>query len=91
MSPDPLLLERARKLQSFFAQPFFVAEPYTKRPGSHVSLSDALRGARHPRRQARRLARGGLHFSGSMAEIRVRARRVRAEAWLSGARQVENA
>lgn len=28
---DPIELERARKLQAFFSQPFFVAEPYTKR------------------------------------------------------------
>ena len=38
--------QRARKLQRFFAQPFFVAEPYTKRPGVHVSLHEALRGCR---------------------------------------------
>ena len=38
--------QRARKLQRFFAQPFFVAEPYTKRPGLHVSRAEALRGCR---------------------------------------------
>jgi RNA polymerase sigma factor (sigma-70 family) len=43
---DPVLLERARKLQAFFSQPFFVAEPFTKRPGSFVSRADALRGCR---------------------------------------------
>jgi F-type H+-transporting ATPase subunit beta len=37
---------RARKLQRFFAQPFFVAEPYTRRPGLHVSRAEALRGCR---------------------------------------------
>ena len=37
---------RARKLQRFFAQPFFVAEPYTKQPGLHVSRTEALRGCR---------------------------------------------
>jgi hypothetical protein len=40
---DTPVLERARKLANFFAQPFFCAEPWTKRPGSHVSLADALR------------------------------------------------
>jgi RNA polymerase sigma factor (sigma-70 family) len=39
-------LARARKLQNFFGQPFYVAEPYTKRPGSYVSLADALDGCR---------------------------------------------
>ena len=33
---------RARKLRRFFAQPFFIAEPYTKRPGSFVRRADAL-------------------------------------------------
>jgi F-type H+-transporting ATPase subunit beta len=41
-----LARRRARKLQRFFAQPFFVAEPYTKRPGMHVPLHEALRGCR---------------------------------------------
>jgi RNA polymerase sigma factor (sigma-70 family) len=38
--------QRARKLLRFFAQPFFVAEPYTKQPGQYVSREDALRGCR---------------------------------------------
>jgi RNA polymerase sigma factor (sigma-70 family) len=33
---------RARKLRRFFAQPFFIAEPYTKRPGSFVPREQAL-------------------------------------------------
>ena len=48
-APGPeheLAWRRARKLQRFFAQPFFVAEPYTKRPGSFVPLAEALRGCR---------------------------------------------
>ena len=43
---DEAAWRRARKLQRFFAQPFFVAEPYTKRPGSYVALREALRGCR---------------------------------------------
>ena len=40
---DPLILQRARKLANFFAQPFFCAEPWTKRPSSYVSKADALK------------------------------------------------
>jgi F-type H+-transporting ATPase subunit beta len=40
---DPLALERAEKLLRFFAQPFYVAEPYTKRPGASVGLAESLR------------------------------------------------
>ena len=39
---DQLMLQRARKLANYFAQPFFCAEPWTKRPGSYVSKADAL-------------------------------------------------
>jgi len=39
---DKVITERALKLQNYFTQPFFVAEPYTKRSGSTVSLADAL-------------------------------------------------
>jgi RNA polymerase sigma factor (sigma-70 family) len=40
-APGPLG-PRARKLQRFFAQPFYVAEPYTRRPGVTVDLAEAL-------------------------------------------------
>jgi RNA polymerase sigma factor (sigma-70 family) len=40
---EPLALERAEKLLRFFAQPFYVAEPYTKLPGVTVGLADSLR------------------------------------------------
>jgi RNA polymerase sigma factor (sigma-70 family) len=33
---------RARRLRRFFAQPFFIAEPYTKRPGSFVRRDDTI-------------------------------------------------
>lgn len=34
--------ERARKLANYLTQPFFCAEPWTRRPGSHVALAEAL-------------------------------------------------
>ncbi len=40
---DPLTLERAGKLLRFFAQPFYVAEAYTKQPGVTVGLAESLR------------------------------------------------
>ena len=35
---DGWMLERALKLQNYFTQPFYIAEPYTKLPGATVSL-----------------------------------------------------
>jgi F-type H+-transporting ATPase subunit beta len=71
MAPSPVLVERARKLQAFFSQPFFVAEDFTKRPGLYVSRAEALRGCRE--------ILDGLHddlpadtfyFTGSIDDVR---------------------
>jgi len=41
---DKLTVMRARKIQRFLSQPFFVAEVFTGSPGKYVSLSDTIRG-----------------------------------------------
>lgn len=41
---DKLTVGRARKIQRFFSQPFFVAEVFTGTPGKYVSLKDTIRG-----------------------------------------------
>lgn len=43
---DQLLVKRARRLQRFLTQPFFVAETFTGLPGRFVPLAQTLRGAR---------------------------------------------
>jgi F0F1-type ATP synthase beta subunit len=43
---ERLLVERARKLELFFSQPFVVAEPYTRRPGATVSLTATISACR---------------------------------------------
>jgi F-type H+-transporting ATPase subunit beta len=71
---DRLMAERARKLQNYFTQPFFVAEPYTRRPGTHVARDEALRTCRD-------ILEGRLddipveafYFAGEIEEIRKRA------------------
>jgi len=45
LSPeDKLAVSRARKIQRFLSQPFFVAEVFTGSPGKYVSLADTIRG-----------------------------------------------
>ena len=45
LSPeDKLAVSRARKLQRFLSQPFFVAEVFTGAPGKYVSLKDTVAG-----------------------------------------------
>jgi len=43
---DKLAVSRARKIQRFLSQPFFVAEVFTGTPGKFVSLKDTIRGFR---------------------------------------------
>ena len=45
LSPeDKLIVARARKIQRFLSQPFFVAEAFTGAPGKYVSLKDTIAG-----------------------------------------------
>jgi len=41
---DRLTVQRARKIQRFLSQPFFVAEVFTGTPGKYVRLSDSIKG-----------------------------------------------
>ena len=41
---DKLTVSRARKIQKFLSQPFFVAEPYTGRVGKYVTLAETIEG-----------------------------------------------
>ncbi len=41
---DKLVVARARKIQRFLSQPFFVAEVFTGAPGKYVSLKDTISG-----------------------------------------------
>jgi len=40
---DKLVVSRARKIQRFLSQPFFVAEQFTGSPGKFVELADTIR------------------------------------------------
>lgn len=45
LSPeDRLTVARARKIQKFFSQPFFVAESFTGKKGRYVKLKDTIKG-----------------------------------------------
>ncbi len=43
---DKLIVSRARKIQKFLSQPFFVAEQYTQIPGKYLSVKDSIEGFR---------------------------------------------
>jgi len=41
---DKLIVQRARKIQRFLSQPFFVAEQFTGKPGKYVKVEDTIKG-----------------------------------------------
>jgi F-type H+-transporting ATPase subunit beta len=41
---DRLTVDRARKIERFLSQPFFVAEVFTGSPGKYVTLADTIKG-----------------------------------------------
>ncbi|EAJ3182579.1 F0F1 ATP synthase subunit beta [Campylobacter coli] len=41
---DKLIVERARKIEKFLSQPFFVAEVFTGNPGKYISLEETIAG-----------------------------------------------
>ena len=41
---DRLIVDRARKVQRFLSQPFFVAEKFTSIPGKYVPVAETIRG-----------------------------------------------
>jgi F-type H+/Na+-transporting ATPase subunit beta len=41
---DKIIVARARKIQRFLSQPFFVAEPFTGQAGQYVKLEDTIKG-----------------------------------------------
>ncbi len=43
---DKVIVQRARKIEQFLSQPFFVAEAFTGRSGKYVKLEDSIMGFR---------------------------------------------
>jgi F-type H+-transporting ATPase subunit beta len=41
---DKLIVARARKMERFLSQPFFVAEAFTGRPGTYVKIEETIKG-----------------------------------------------
>jgi F-type H+-transporting ATPase subunit beta len=41
---DKLTVQRARKIERFLSQPFFVAEQFTGSPGKYVKVEETVRG-----------------------------------------------
>jgi F-type H+/Na+-transporting ATPase subunit beta len=85
---DKVVVQRARKIQRFLSQPFFVAEAFTGSPGKYVRLEDTVRGfteiieGKHDE-----LAEGAFYMVGTIDEAVERGRELAGEE--AGAAQPE--
>ena len=78
---DKLAVARARKIQRFLSQPFFVAEVFTGSPGKLVDLEDTINGFRDlVDGKYDHLPEGAFYMVGNMAEAEEKAMKMAAEA-----------
>ncbi len=76
---DKLTVSRARKIQRFLSQPFFVAEVFTGSPGKYVKLEDTIRGFKELLAgQHDDLPEQAFYMVGSIEEAREKAAKMKA-------------
>jgi len=74
---DKLVVARARKIQRFLSQPFFVAEQFTGQPGRYVKLKDSVKGFKELiDGKADDLPEQAFYMVGSIEEAREKAERL---------------
>jgi F-type H+-transporting ATPase subunit beta len=71
---DKQAVSRARKIQRFLSQPFFVAEVFTGSPGKYVSLKDTISGFQAILNgELDSVPEQAFYMTGSIEEVRARA------------------
>jgi len=78
---DKLTVARARKIQRFLSQPFFVAEVFTGSPGKYVELEDTIKGfSAICEGEYDDLPEAAFYMVGTIEEAKEKAQRMAAEA-----------
>ncbi len=78
---DKLTVARARKIQRFLSQPFFVAEVFTNSPGKLVSLEDTIKGFKGIiEGEYDHLPEAAFYMVGAIEEATEKAKKMAAEA-----------
>jgi F-type H+-transporting ATPase subunit beta len=68
---DKILVNRARKIQRFLSQPFFVAEVFTGTPGEYVPLKDTIKSfKRILAGELDNVPESSLYMKGSLPDVR---------------------
>ena len=74
---DKLIVARARKIERFFSQPFYVAERFTGISGRYVQLKDTVRGFREILDgNCDDLAEQAFMMAGTIEDVRERAKKI---------------
>ena len=78
---DKMTVARARKIQKFLSQPFFVAEQFTGIPGKYVALADTIRGFREiAEGEHDDIPEQAFYMVGGIEEVLEQAEKMKAEA-----------
>ncbi len=74
---DKQIVNRARRIQKFLSQPFFVAQEFTGTPGRYVSLADTLRSFKGlVDGQYDHISEQAFYMTGSIDEVLERAKKM---------------
>ncbi len=74
---DKVTVARARRIQRFFSQPFFVAEQFTGRPGKYVKLSDTIASFKEILEgKVDDLPEGAFFYAGTIDEVKENAEKM---------------
>lgn len=77
---DKQLVARARKIQKYLSQPFFVAETFTGKPGKYVKLHDTIRGFKMiVNGELDHIPEQAFYMTGSIDEVLANAEKLKAE------------
>ena len=77
---DKLIVSRARKIQRFLSQPFFVAETFTGSPGKYVPLKETIRGFKEILSgKYAELPEGAFYMVGTIEEVVEKAKKMKGE------------
>lgn len=74
---DKLTVQRARKIQKFLSQPFFVAEQFTGYAGKYVKLEDSIKGFKMiVHGECDHIPENAFSYTGTIEEVFERAKKI---------------
>ena len=74
---DKLVVSRARKIQRFLSQPFFVAQEFTGTPGKYVKIADTVAGFKEIiEGKCDDIPEQAFYMVGDLSEVRVKAEKL---------------